>query len=59
MERFGDIRRGEFDNDAFLSLGRIPGILETHVGIAAVRSSVLQNRADDSLRQGTLLEEKL
>jgi hypothetical protein len=58
VEGLGDVGRGELDNDLLLTLGRVRGVLETHVAIGTEGSLLGQDTAQNSVGQrGSLAEE--
>lgn len=59
VEGLGDIGGGELDDDLLLALGRVRGVLETHVAIGTERGLLGENTTQDSVGQRTSLAEEL
>jgi hypothetical protein len=59
VEGLGDVGRGELNNDLLLTLGRVGGILETHVAICTEGGLLGQDTAQDGVGQRSGLAEEL
>lgn len=52
VEGFGNVGRGELDDDALLSLGRVVGVLETENLVAAIFRLVGPDQRDNGTGEG-------
>jgi len=58
MERLGNVGRGELNDDLLLALRGVGGVPKALVAIGTVGFLLVQNAAQNSLRQGLTLEEE-
>jgi hypothetical protein len=58
VEGFRNIRRAELDDDLLAAGGRVGGVLETEVGVEAVRRAGLEDLGEDERCEGGGLEEE-
>lgn len=59
VEGLGNVGRGELDNNLLLALGRVGGVLQTHVAIGTEGGFLGEHATQDGVGQGSGLAEEL
>jgi hypothetical protein len=59
VEGLGDVGRGELDDDLLLALGRVGGVLKTHVAIGTKGRLFGEHTTQDGVGQRASLAEEL